>query len=379
MMKAETKMKILIMPSWYKNLNGTNAYSGIFHWEQALELSKYCDVAIYYLFDRTLEESMDRCYENGILTYRSKFQNKWKIRNWFRAIKTFRQINKEFTPDVIYAHVASEIGRYAVILGKIFRKPIVITEHSALEYSGMEKGIGKMIGRFVYSNSRYNVCVSDDLQKKMQKNFPKIDFCTIYNGVIRPEVPDTREKKYRLKGSVNIALVALLYSMDIKGIQYVIPAIRQLNTEGYTITMHIVGDGNYLKYFQNMAVENGVLESFIFHGYCPKQKVYEIINEMDFLLSASLIETFGCTLAEAMMLGKPVLATKSGGPDSFVNDKVGILIEAGSTEAIVAGIKDMIARYDEFDSEYIKEYAYNKFEMKNVCQAYMDLFKKIVL
>lgn len=371
-------MKILIMPSWYKSLESDNPYAGIFHFEQAVELSKNCDVAIYFIFDRTLRVRRDWREEDGIKTYRSRFKDKSRIGNWFRVIKTFAYINKEFKPDIIYAHVASEVGRYAVILGKIFRKPVVITEHSAIEYSGFETGFGRKMGEFVYSNSQCNICVSEDLQYKTEKLFPQNKFCTIYNGVIKPEVIESAQMRYRVENTINIALVALLYSYDIKGIQYVIPAISMLVNEGYAVMLHIVGGGTCLNYFQEMASEYNVADNCFFYGYCDKQKVYNIINEMDFLLSASLIETFGCTLAEAMMLGKPVLSTKSGGPDFFVNENVGILIEKGSTEAIVNGIKEMIVKYKDFDSDYIEEYADSKFEMSGVCEKYTNLFQKIL-
>lgn len=369
-------MKILIMPSWYAGKHDEVPVGGIFHYEQAIELSKKCEVAIYYPFDRTLDSEMSAEIERGLLTYRSYFMQKQRFLNIVRMIRTFCRINKEFQPDIIHAHVATEVGRYAVVLAKIFKKPLIVTEHSTMECSGVAKGIGKIYGRMVYSQSKYNVCVSQNLQYKLQSVFPKYRFETIYDGITMPKVKSA-SNKYRKEGKTNIVLVAVLYSPDIKGIQFALPAIHKLIEEGEKIAFHIVGDGEYKEYYEKMAADCGIAEDCIFHGSCSKQKVFEIVNEMDFLLSASLLESFGCSLAEAMMLGKPVVATRSGGPESFVNDKVGILVDKGSETAIANGLREMIHKFSMYDADAIRQYAYDNFEMANVCNRYLKLYKTI--
>lgn len=367
-------MKIIILPSWYSNAKAKDHRAGVFHYEQALELSKYCEVAIYYMFDTSLTEESSVRNEGGIVTYRSRYNSDAHIVNWKRIIRFFSQINKEFKPDIIYAHVASEVGRYAVVLGKLFHKPIVITEHSAIQYSGMDKGLGKILGKWIYSSSRCNICVSEHEARELKKIFPRCKFITIYNGVSTPHV-NRVITNYRKEGRINIGFVALLYSKDIKGLQYVLPALKKLTDNGYKLMLHIVGDGTYLNYFRDLASRYEVTDECIFYGYCEREKVYEILNAMDFVMSSSLVETFGCTLAEAMMLGKPVLSTRSGGPDEYVVEQVGVLIEKGSCEEIERGIVKMISRKSEFDSEKIRKYAQQKFSMSSICAKYLTVFK----
>lgn len=369
-------MKVLIVPSWYAERN-EKLPGGIFHTEFAKEMSKRCDVAIYYPFDKTLQDNMVSEVEDGILTYRSRFVAKQKIGNRIRIYKMFRTIMKEFNPDIIHAQVATEAGRYAAFFSLLNHKPLVITEHSTVECAGVNKGIGKLYGRFVYSTSQANVCVSEDLQHKLEKIFPNRKFITVYNGVKDPQIGN-KCMTYRKEGTVNIVLIAYLYSADIKGIQNVLPALRILRNEGFRITLHIVGDGEYKKYFQEMSREYQVDNQCIFYGSCSKQKVFEIISQMDFLLSASLLESFGCTIAEAMYLGKPVLVTKSGGPESFVNDNVGMLIDKGSKDAIVVGIKEMIKKLSEYDSNKIMQYAKDNFGISNIGEKYLEVYREVV-
>lgn len=365
------------MPSWYAGKNDEMPLGGIFHYEQAKELGKKCKVAIYYPFDKSLKQENISGIERGVLTYRSYFNRRHRFFNIIRMIKTFKKINKEFQPEIIHAHVATEVGRYALVLSKLFRKPLIVTEHSTMECSGVSKGIGKIYGKLVYSHSKYNICVSEDLQYKLQTTFPRCKFHTIYNGIIKPN-RSHNQNFYRIPNKVNIVLVAALYSPDIKGIQYVLPAIRKLLNEGYNLIFHIVGDGEYREYFERMAEEYEIRNNCIFYGACSKQKVFDIIDQMDFLISASLAESFGCSLAEAMMLGKPVIATRSGGPESFVNEDVGILIDKGDETAIVNGLRKMINMFDRYDSEKIRNFAYEKFEMGKICDCYLKLYHNMI-
>ena len=59
-------------------------------------------------------------------------------------------------------------------------------------------------------------------------------------------------------------------------------------------------------------------------------KVYE---ECDCFVLPSAGETFGVVYVEAMAAGLPVIATRCGGPEDFVNEDNGILI--------ISEIKDM--------------------------------------
>lgn len=381
-------MRILMVPSWYAAKDDSLGLGGIFHYEQAKELSVRHEVAIFCPFDRSLTEDFSEGTERGILTYRSRFVPKERVRNRIRIYRAFKKAVQEFKPDIVHTHVATEAGRYMALWCSVFHIPFVVTEHSTVEISGVDRGLAHLYADFVYKRSRGNFCVSEDLQRKLSAIFPIQQFHVIYNGIILPENvrKDAKISDYRENNNTgcHMVMVAALYDEKIKGLQYLFQAIRMLKDKEQAennkqfVTLHIVGGGEYQQHFEKMARDMEIEDRVIFHGMCDKQKVYEIVSQMDFLVSASLVESFGCSIAEALLLGKPVLATRCGGPEGFVTNQVGRLVEKGSAEALYNGILEMIQCLDSFQKQDIQKYAYERFDNRVICRKYEKEYQKVL-
>lgn len=369
-------MKVLLMVSWFGDTAGAEKGGG-FHYEHAVELNKSCDCAIYYPYDRQIQKSFVSRDEAGIRVYRSKYRLQSKVRNRVFMYRAMKQIVEDFQPDIIHGNVATEAGRFAVVLGRIFHIPVMITEHSSVEASEVERFPHYYYARFVYRYSSYNACVSDKLKENLERIFPQYSFHTVYNGV---KVPCIEQKDciYYKEGYVNVGMVAGFYSREIKGVQFVLPALRKMLDEGYRVFIHIIGGGGFQQEFVDMAETLQLADNCIFYGNCKKDKLYKIESEMDFMVSASLFESFGCAVAEAAMLGKPVVASRSGGVESIVNTQNGILVEKGSTDAIYDGMKQMYELYVKYDSRRISEEAEKKFAIEEITKKYIDIYHKVI-
>ena len=201
---------------------------------------------------------------------------------------------------------------------------------------------------------------------------------TPYNGVIDPFDIKTKNTKYSIDGAINCCIVAAFYDKEVKGYQFLIPAIKKLVDEGIKIVLHICGGGTYLDYYKKMADELHLQNNIIFYGQCDREKVYTIVKQMDFNISSSLFECSGVSVQEAMLLGKPLVVTKSGGANSLVTEETAIVVEKESCEAIVRGIKEMISNLDKFNSTNIRQYAFENFEIDHVSKKYLELYKSLV-
>ena len=383
----DQKLKILMIPTWYSARDAKVMFAGVFHYEQAMALKKYADTAMYFPYDMNYEGGFTQAEENGMLTFRRGKRLAF-LRPIFYVLDYMR-ICKSFKPDIVHGHVGLGAGVAAMLLGKLFRVPVVITEHNPMEMMGFDNPKRVDLAKNVYLSSKKNVCVSRHQMECLKVYFPEMDFELIHNGVYDPMPMETDGISYAVDGCINACIAAGFYSKDIKGYQYLIPAVKKLVDDGVAFTLHIAGDGDYCEYYRDMVRELGIEENCIFYGMCDKKKMFSIMKQMDFIVSASLFESAGVTVQEAQLLAKPVLVTKSGGANSLVTEDTAVVVEKGSVDALVEGVKAMIKRLgkDEsakfsdtdkiFDGDKIRAYALSQFEIDEVSRKYMEIYNSV--
>lgn len=375
-------MKVLMVTSWYSPKDAPVMTAGVFHYEQSMALKQYCDMALYYPYDTALSTPFSRAEEHGLLTYRRKmggvripkvsaFLHQRKI------LSDLRRICKAFQPDVLHAHCGIPAGRIVAQFGKRYGYPVVITEHCPMEQLPVENPRFRAKLGYAYRNSAANICVSRDSMERLQPHFPDCRFRVIYNGILPPEALEQDTATYAQPGKLNCCIVAAFYSKDIKGYQFLLPAIAQLKQEGMPVALHICGGGDYFEYYVNLAKELDIADCCIFYGNCSKAKVYSIVSQMDFNISASLFECSGVSVEEALLLGKPMLVTRSGGANSLVTEEVALVVDKGSTQALADGIRQMARELPRFDKDAIRAYAEENFEIDHVSRQYLALYEEI--
>lgn len=151
-----------------------------------------------------------------------------------------------------------------------------------------------------------------------------------------PEVGEA--KKYHHHKSLKVLFVGSLSQR--KGIAYLLAAADQL---GSAVELTIVGH----KPVEDCQPLNSGLNK---HKWIPSlshSDILKLMQEQDVLVFPSLFEGFGLVITEAMSQGTPVITTdRTAGPDLIENGKNGWIIEAGSTDAIVQVLEDLLHKPD---------------------------------
>ena len=102
----------------------------------------------------------------------------------------------------------------------------------------------------------------------------------------------------------------------------------------------------------------------------------------DCFVLPSRYETFGVVYIEAMACGKPVIAVANGGPDDFVHEFNGILIQPEQEEELVQALDEMITAIEKKDSTYqperIAAYVEEKFSYRAIAEQLEKIYQNIV-
>ena len=376
--KGGLYMKVLFVVNWYTPKSATTWTAGVFHYEQSIALQDYCNIRLYWPLDSEINGLVSG-NEKGLYTYRSGWDKARNKISWFKkTLKYLDEIITEFKPDIIHANVAYPAGLVCVIAAKKHHIHVVLTEHAPIEQMYLSNPLRKAMRRYVYKNMERNVCVSIDSKNRLSKFFPDIKYQVIYNAVIDPKTLAMDGINYRKDGGINCAIVAAFYDKEIKGYQFLIPAMQQIKQLGIKITLHICGGGTYEQYYREMAKDLDVEDYCIFYGQCDRTKVYSIVSQMDFCVSASVFECSGVSVQEEMLLGKPILVTKSGGANSLTTKDTAIVVDRNSTKALVDGLIEMSKKCHDFDTKKIISYAKYNFEISNVTKRYFNMYKEVM-
>ncbi|MFZ7116481.1 MAG: glycosyltransferase [Bacteroidota bacterium] len=324
----------------------------------------------------------DILQKNNLLEIIISFRkNESLFGNLINGIRYFSAIRKGISkgesffknPDLIHAYVLLRTAVVAYYLSFIFKKPYVVNE----QWSGYATGkfqegsfFKKAITKFLVKKSSGLISVSDFLLDKMHE-------CGISNSnekVIPNSIEVVKEPEPSKQEKVNVLLVADLVD-EIKNIGAVIRSVAIAKDQFPNFELRIIGHGKDKEKLIETARELGVLNTHvIFEGLKSNPEVYGYLQKSDFLVMNSRFETFSLICCEAMSCGKPVLATRCGGPEEFIDQEVGILIGVDDDAQLAEKLLFMLNNFRAFDSHTIISKVKNRFSKETVKKLYSDFF-----
>ena len=368
------RLKVLFITAWYPTKE--QPITGVFVREHAKAVRLYDDVVTLHCagldpnlkgFWR-LEQETDESLTEGIPTYRVWYRRSsvpktsYLVYLW-SVLQSFRRIAAQgFRPDIIHAHVY-EAGVPAVLTGKFYRLPVVITEHyTAFPMRSLSK-IKVTKARLAFTFADRVCTVSQYLLDAIQSYGIKADFKVIPNAVntqlfySKKKRPNSRFK--------DIAYISIL-SQHRKGLDYLLRALGLLREKRSDFHLHVIGDGPLREYYENLVRVLGLEDFVTFYGRLPTEQSAALLRKSHLFVLPSLFENFSVATAEALATGTPVLATRCGGPEEFVTGDVGLLVPPGDAEALYKGLDYMLDHLERFSPDQISHYATERFSPERV-------------
>ena len=146
----------------------------------------------------------------------------------------------------------------------------------------------------------------------------------------------TREELKLPSDAPLLAIAARLHPM--KGISYLLQSLPAILNRFPKTILLIIGDGPERADLEKLAIDLAITEHVRFLGW--RQDSLRIVALADLVvLSSVYLETWGSALAEAMVLRKPVVATRIGGvPELVADGETGLIVPCRDTAAVAGAI-----------------------------------------
>ena len=107
-----------------------------------------------------------------------------------------------------------------------------------------------------------------------------------------------------------------------------------------TATLLVIGGGAQKARWQQLTHDLGIQDRVSFLGWLPQEQCAPYLAQSAALILPSVYECGGAVVLEAMASGRPVIATRWGGPADYLDESCGILVKPDSYETMVQHFAD---------------------------------------
>jgi L-malate glycosyltransferase len=357
--------------------------NGIFEFDQAKALAKAGHKVVFAAIDM---RSARRIRKWGFESFeRSGVQVEainipcgslpWKVLDILSvtALKMlYKRIERKYgTPDVIHAHFIDQ-GYIAARTFEGYNIPLVITEH----YSGMNQEIIEprlmKRGEFAYPRADKLIAVSGQLALNIKQKFGVE--AEVVPNIVDTEIFEYGKPEKRESGFTFVSIGSLL---PVKRMRMLIEAFYRAFKEEKSVKLYIYGQGSEHVRLEKLIPRYGLGSRVHIMVMRDRKEIAKKLRESQCFVLASASETFGVVYIEAMAMGLPVIATKCGGPEDFVDESNGVMIPVDDMEALAKAMKDMYRDIEKYDRKSISDMTRKKFSPEVIEERLIGIYKEV--
>lgn len=270
--------------------------------------------------------------------------------------------------DLIHAQFAFESGNAGVAIKKKYKIPLVVTEHSS---AIMQKSRHLDAMNDVYSLADQIISVSEYLKKMIFEKFNRESI------VISNVLDEDKFSVLNVKKNEKFTFLTVSRLIEWKCIDKIIMACKSLVEKEYDFKLVIIGNGDQIDNLKNLVVDNNLTEYVCFLGNIVNDKLPVYYNQSHCFVLPSKGETFGMVFAESIACGVPVIATKCGAPESFINNDNGIVIEENDVAHLSEAMIMIYEHISDYDSKYMSKEIVKNFGKNSICRQIVDVYNSI--
>lgn len=297
------------------------------------------------------------------------------------AVGRLMQLFRRHEIDVVHSHEFT-MAVYGSTAARILAIPHMMTMHGGLTIT---KALRRRIAlRFAIRRSAHTIAVSaaTGLQFAKDLGLRASAFTVVHNGV--PVTSGNAEQVRREFGCKDgdIVILAVGNLERNKNHRMLLEALVRLEHDGLTVPWRVIiaagrgGDqhSDLLAYIQTHGLEGRV------HVATGRSDIADLNALTDIFAMPSLWEGLPMALLEAMVAGKAIVASATGGiPEAIVDGREGILFPPGDLHALARGLRTLMtdrARRRMFGAAAL-ERARHEFTVQVMADRYLELYTRM--
>jgi glycosyltransferase involved in cell wall biosynthesis len=372
---------ILIIPSWYPT--PARPLNGIFVRQQAEALSKVHEVRVLYLdvLPRGQKQPMRRWMDlkHGFRAEIIEVPNRpliWQFTYLWYLFRAYRALRSTFQPDIIHCHVAVPAGLGGALLRRLFGVPVVLTEHSSTFDAWLKRpGLRFMAARALAEVDAV-IAVSEGQRKLIKRSFPRVRHLQVIPNMVdtalfSPAPFPPTDYSYRL-------LFVGLMDTPQKGVDILLDALKLVRQHSdVKIHLDLVGDGLLRSQYETQAAQLDLQDVVTFHGVLPNEEVARMLRASHALVLPSRHESQGLAVIEALASGRPVIATRSGGPEYTLDPSNGIVVPPEQPHILASAIIDLLEHLDRYNPQSIGAAARDHYSLRAVVAEITAVYRSL--
>ena len=245
----------------------------------------------------------------------------------------YKEINGP--PDIIHA----KCTMWGAILAKAISEreniPYVVTVGASVFARGIVGPRERKTAAFALKSANRLLSVSSTLATDLERilSIHASEFTTVPNMIDPEKFPFTPLPKNE---TFTFGYMANL--VEDKGHTTLIQAFKEVPNA----KLLLAGDGPLRKQLEQLTTTHGIDDRVEFVGAIPREKACEFFQEIDAFVHPSRYETFGIVLVESLSTGRPVIATRCGGPNDIIRSEDGILVDVDDAAGLAEAMRNMI-------------------------------------
>jgi len=389
-------MRVLVITNLFPNK--LEPERATYNRQQMSMLSKLCELKVtapiaWFPFKSFIEK--DHTYSQipkkeiieGIETFHPKYIMTPKIGRSLYGVMFFLsilvpvlKIYKTFKFDIIFATWAYPDSFAAVLISKLFRKPIITKVHGTDINEYAEFWLRRRLIRFTLNNSCCVISVSQALRNRMIEIGVKPEkIKVIYNGIDADIFKLLDKTDARKELGIDISKKVILFVGNlkpVKGLTYLIKGFAGIANSSQNVVLILIGEGELRKELEDEIKKHGIENCVQILGTRSHKEIPKWMNACDLLCLPSLNEGVPNVILEALACGIPVVTSNVGGiPEIIISTNYGIMVNPKDADRLQKALIECLER--KWDREAIHSYSarfswcYNAemiyHEMKNVC------------